>query len=98
MSTATSDDTQVSRLEVMRSLPSAETCKESVEVGRGDFSKPRLGRRRRRRESYESGKSHKSVPAFQYYGRHANSWLFNDFSITDSVKKGWSRMARKGSE
>lgn len=86
-SSTTSSD-QVSRLEVMRSIPYAKTTKESVEVGRGEFSKPRLGRRSRR----ESNESAKSVPEFQYYGRHANTWLFNDFSVTDTVKKGWGKV------
>ena len=54
-----------------------------------DASGPRV---RHRRASNESAKSRQE---FQYYGRHANSWLFNDFSITDSVKKGWGKMFSK---
>lgn len=86
-STVASDP--VSRLEVMRTVPLSSTYSEPVEVGQGDFSKPRI---RRRRASNESAKSARTVPEFQYYGRHANSWLFNDFSITDSVKKGWGKI------
>lgn len=73
----------------MRTIPLSTTHKESVQVGQGEFSKPRI---RQRRESNESSRSHKE---FQYYGRHANSWLFNDFSITDSVKKGWEKVFSK---
>lgn len=29
------------------------------------------------------------------YGRHSNQWLFNDFSITDAVKKGYGKVFRK---
>jgi hypothetical protein len=65
---------------------------ETVQVQQGEFSKPRI---RRRRESNESAKSQKE---FQYYGRHANSWLFNDFSITDSVRKGWGKLTSKNDE
>lgn len=74
----------------MRTVPLSATHAESVEVGQGEFSKPRI---RLRRESTESAKSAKSVPEFQYYGRHANAWLFNDFSITDSVKKAWGKVS-----
>ncbi|KAF1960333.1 hypothetical protein CC80DRAFT_390656, partial [Byssothecium circinans] len=62
--------------------------KQSAEVGRGEFSKPRVPRRR---VSNESSKS-EGAGEFRYYGRHANTWLFNDFSITDSVKKGWGKV------
>lgn len=29
------------------------------------------------------------------YGRHSNQWLFNDFSITDAVKKGYGKVFGK---
>lgn len=29
---------------------------------------------------------------FQYYGRHGNQWLFNDFSVTEAVAKGFRRV------
>lgn len=89
MSTTASSDSHVSRLRYMgvRSGPSSRECKASAEVGRGEFSKPRA-RSARRRESNDA----KSVPEFQYYGRHANTWLFNDFSVTESVKKGWGKV------
>ncbi|KAF2653359.1 hypothetical protein K491DRAFT_603036 [Lophiostoma macrostomum CBS 122681] len=73
----------------MHTIPLSATHKESVEIGQGEFSKPSI---RRRRASNESSKSHKE---FQYYGRHANSWLFNDFSVTGTVKKGWDRFFSK---
>lgn len=34
----------------------------------------------------------KEYPEFRPYGRHANQWLFNDFSITDAVSKGVKRV------
>ncbi|ORY08930.1 hypothetical protein BCR34DRAFT_469488, partial [Clohesyomyces aquaticus] len=62
----------------------------SAQVEQGEFSKRRV---RRRRQSNESSKSQKE---FQYYGRHANSWLFNDFSLSGSVKKGFSKVFQGG--
>jgi hypothetical protein len=82
----------VSRLEIVRTIPTSGTNKESVEVDAGEFSKPTI---RRRRASDESSKSHKE---FQYYGRHANSWLFNDFSISEHVKKRWGKVFSPKSE
>jgi hypothetical protein len=73
----------------MHTFPLSSTNRESVEVGQGEFSKPSV---RRRRASNESTKSQKE---FQYYGRHANSWLFNDFSVTDTVKKRWGKVFSK---
>ncbi|KAF2256294.1 hypothetical protein BU26DRAFT_557757 [Trematosphaeria pertusa] len=88
-SSTSASDNSVSRLEVMGVVPHSAIHRESVEVARGGFSKPKV---KKRRASNESAKSAKSVPEFQYYGRHANTWLFNDFSITDHVKKGWGKM------
>lgn len=82
----------VSGIEVVRTIPTSATNRESVEVDAGEFSKPTI---RRRRASDESSKSHKE---FQYYGRHANSWLFNDFSISEKVKKGWVKVFSPKSE
>ncbi|KAK7190856.1 hypothetical protein PSPO01_03019 [Paraphaeosphaeria sporulosa] len=87
MSTTSSASTQFSG---MRACSSAHESKASAEVRRGDFSKPRAGSARRRYSGGSEGA--KSVPEFQYYGRHANSWLFNDWSLSDSVKKGWGRV------
>ncbi|OAG07302.1 uncharacterized protein CC84DRAFT_1216282 [Paraphaeosphaeria sporulosa] len=87
MSTTSSASTQFSG---MRACSSAHESKASAEVRRGNFSKPRAGSARRRYSGGSEGA--KSVPEFQYYGRHANSWLFNDWSLSDSVKKGWGRV------
>jgi hypothetical protein len=87
MSTTASDDLE--RIEVLGTVPTARVQRQSVEVGQGQFSKPRAGESRRRRESNESAKT---VPEFRYYGRHSNDWLFNGFSISDSVKKGWGKV------
>ncbi|KAF2269233.1 hypothetical protein CC78DRAFT_612685 [Lojkania enalia] len=86
---STTDSNGVSKLEVVRAFPMSRISTEPIEVGVGEFSKPTI---KRRRDSSGSSKSHKE---FQYYGRHANSWLFNDFSITDSVKRGWRAVAGK---
>jgi hypothetical protein len=92
MSTTASDD---SDLRIERAWgtgePTADVQRHSAEVGQGQFSKPRAGERRRR-ERRESNESAKTVPEFKYYGRHANDWLFNGFSISDSVKKGWGKV------
>jgi hypothetical protein len=82
MSTTASDDN------ILHSGPTAGVQRHNVEVGQGQFSKPRAGERRRR----ESNESAKTVPEFRYYGRHANDWLFNGFSISDSVKKGLGKV------
>ncbi|KAF2441817.1 hypothetical protein P171DRAFT_365686 [Karstenula rhodostoma CBS 690.94] len=74
----------------MRAFPSARETKASAEVRRGDFSKPRAGSARRRYSIGSEGA--KSVPEFQYYGRHANTWLFNDWSFSESVRKGWGKV------
>jgi len=83
---STTGSNEVSRLEVVRTIPTSASCRASAEIGQGEFSKPSV---RRRRGTNESTKSHKE---FQYYGRHANSWLFNDFSISDHIRKGWSKV------
>ncbi|KAF2709337.1 hypothetical protein K504DRAFT_272498 [Pleomassaria siparia CBS 279.74] len=89
---STTGSNEVSRLEVMRSIPTPATNRESVEVEPGELSKPSI---RRRRGTNDSSKSHKE---FQYYGRHANSWLFNDFSISGHVRKGWVKVFSSKSE
>lgn len=101
--TSTASD-PVSRLHVLRSLPSTRSSKASAEVSQGEFSKPRVherhrrDRRRVRSEHYSSGRdytrrqSDSDAPQFQYYGRHANSWLFNDFSVTGAVRKGFGKV------
>jgi hypothetical protein len=61
-----------------------------VEIGVGEFSKPRVNARSRRASAKSEGNED-----FRYYGRHGNQWLFNDFSVTDSIKKGWGRVFGK---
>jgi hypothetical protein len=89
MSTTSSSGSDFS----LRSNPKTYTSRESVEVGVGEFSKPRVNARSRR----DTGRSAKSEGGedFRYYGRHGNQWLFNDFSVTDSIKKGWGRVFGK---
>jgi hypothetical protein len=63
-----------------------------VEVGVGGFSKPRINQRSRRTSGNGNGNGNED---FRYYGRHGNQWLFNDFSVTESIKKGWGRVFGK---
>jgi hypothetical protein len=89
MSTTGTNDTQYSAL---RAEASCKTHRESVEVAQGEFSKPRVPERSRR----DSSKSEEQKP-FKYYGRHSNQWLFNDFSVTGAVSKGFKRVFGKES-
>jgi hypothetical protein len=72
------------------------TSKESAHIAAGSFSKPRVHpRSRRSTKSNESSARRYSGSGgedFRYYGRHANQWLFNDFSVTSAVRKGWGRV------
>jgi hypothetical protein len=102
VSTTGTNDSQYSQysgLRVMRAEPSSRTHTESVGVAPGEFSKPRVHKRSRRdtQSSVGSGKSAKSEEPkeFKYYGRHSNQWLFNDFSVTDAVSKGFKRVFSK---
>ncbi|KAH6875498.1 hypothetical protein BKA58DRAFT_379928 [Alternaria rosae] len=96
--TGTNDSqySQYSGLRVMHAEPSSKTHAESVGVAPGEFSKPRVHKRSRRntQNSVGSGRSAKSEEPkeFKYYGRHSNQWLFNDFSVTDAVSKGFKRV------
>ena len=96
MSTTGTTDSQYSQysgLRVVRAEPSAKTHRESVGVAQGEFSKPRVAARSRRHSNRSSkSEEHKE---FKYYGRHSNQWLFNDFSVTDAVSKGFKRVFRK---
>lgn len=106
MSTTGTNDSTFSRLSVQRSSPSAKTHKASAHVAAGDFSKPRIHPRSRRDTQSsarsEGGSSSSSAAKrgaeFQYYGRHGNQWLFNDFSVTDAVAKGFRRVFGKEGE
>jgi hypothetical protein len=77
-----------------RAAPQTSTHCESVEVGVGEFSKPRVPPRSRRDtggSEFANG-SGSECGEFRYYGRHANQWLFNDFSVTDAMRKGWGKV------
>jgi hypothetical protein len=91
MSTTSSSGSDFSRL---HATPQTKTYHESVEVGVGEFSKPRV-KQRSRRSTNRSTASENGKEEFRYYGRHANQWLFNDFSVTDAVRKGWARVFGK---
>jgi hypothetical protein len=89
MSTTGTNDTQYSSL---RAEASCKTHRESVGVAQGDFSKARVPERSRRDSSKSEGKQE-----FRYYGRHSNQWLFNDFSVTGAVSRGFKRVFGKES-
>lgn len=87
--------------------PSSRLHPETVGLAPGAFSKPRV-HRRSRRDTDASTRSHSGTyrarsegdqratqqqqQQFKYYGRHGNQWLFNDFSVTDAVSKGFKRV------
>ncbi|KAI0625053.1 hypothetical protein Ptr902_04780 [Pyrenophora tritici-repentis] len=85
--TASTNSSRYTTTSNLRASPSARTHPESVGVAPGDFSKPRVHRRSRRVSSEPP-----DVIPFKYYGRHSNQWLFNDFSVTDAVSKGWRKV------
>lgn len=85
----------------LHALPSSRLHPESVGIAPGDFSKPRVPKRSRRHTMESSSSStsgsharkEREEPAqFKYYGRHGNQWLFNDFSVTGAVAKGFRRV------
>jgi hypothetical protein len=80
----------------LRAAPQTQTQRESVEVGVGEFSKGRVHPRSRRDTGGSEGANGNGE--FRYYGRHANQWLFNDFSVTDTVRKGWGKVFGKEKE
>ncbi|EUC50041.1 hypothetical protein COCMIDRAFT_22373 [Bipolaris oryzae ATCC 44560] len=89
----------------LHASPSSRLHPETVGIAPGDFSKPRVPRRSRRytmesSTSSGSARREREEPAqFKYYGRHGNQWLFNDFSVSGAVAKGFRRVFRgKGEE
>jgi hypothetical protein len=80
MSSTSSGSTQFSRL---HGQPSAYMDREHAEA---EFSKPRTKKRVRSRSECAPPKE------FQYYGRHSNQWLFNDFSVSGAVRKGFGKV------
>ncbi|KAF1921800.1 hypothetical protein BDU57DRAFT_438097 [Ampelomyces quisqualis] len=96
MSTTDSCGTKVSHLHVTPAIPRTNTNRESVEIGAGGFSKPRVNKRSRRdTRSSATGSEGTGGEDFRYYGRHANQWLFNDFSVTESLQRGWGKLFGK---
>ncbi|UPX17050.1 uncharacterized protein EKO05_0007427 [Ascochyta rabiei] len=95
MSTTSSTSTRFSGL---HSYPSAAVHRNNVEVSPGEFSMPRVPKRSRRgtngsaRSSRSEGRKKKDSFEAHAYGRHSNQWLFNDFSITDAVRKGCGKV------
>lgn len=87
--TSTTSSDGVSRLAVTRTV-SVSSHKDDTDIELRDFSNSKYPRRT---ASSETSKNRKE---FQYYGRHANTWLFNDWSVTDSVKKGWGKVFSRG--
>jgi hypothetical protein len=94
---STTDSGSSGHLHITPAVPRIKAHRESVEVGVGEFSKPRVNKRSRR-DTGASAKSEGGNEDFRYYGRHGNQWLFNDFSVTESIKKGWGKMFRKDGE
>jgi hypothetical protein len=94
MSTTDSSGSEISQVHLARAVPKTRTNRESVEIGAGEFSKPRVNKRSRR-DTNASARSESGKEDFRYYGRHSNQWLFNDFSVTESIKKGWGKMFSK---
>ncbi|KAJ4334512.1 hypothetical protein N0V87_006840 [Didymella glomerata] len=103
-STMSSTSTGSTQFSGLHSYPSRALHRKDVEVSPGEFSMPRAPKRSRRgtNSSHRSSKSEgtsgkKKSNSFEAhaYGRHSNQWLFNDFSITDAVKKGYGRVFGK---
>jgi hypothetical protein len=103
-STTSTTDTHSSHSSNLRSSPSSKTHCDSVGVAQGHFSKPRVPARSRRNTQgsikgmgSQRGEGRGNEKDFKYYGRHSNQWLFNDFSVTDAVSKGFKRVFGKES-
>ncbi|KAJ4352667.1 hypothetical protein N0V95_004051 [Ascochyta clinopodiicola] len=98
MSTTSSTSTRFSGL---HSYPSAAVHRKDIKVSPGEFSMPRVPKRSRRgtdgsaRSSKSDARKKKDSFEAHAYGRHSNQWLFNDFSITDAVKKGYGKVFGK---
>ncbi|KAI8934080.1 hypothetical protein NX059_008843 [Plenodomus lindquistii] len=83
-----------------RSSAGPQVTHASASIDPGSFSKPRVHQRSRRDTGpgtkSEGGAEGKEME-FKYYGRHSNQWLFNDFSVTDAMAKGFKRVFGRGS-
>lgn len=97
-STMSSTSTGSTQFSGLHSYPSRTLHRKDVEVSPGEFSMPRVPKRSRRgtdgsrRSSRSEGKKKSNSFEAHAYGRHSNQWLFNDFSITDAVKKGYGKV------
>ncbi|KAF3039188.1 hypothetical protein E8E12_006781 [Didymella heteroderae] len=100
-STMSSTSTSSTQFSGLHSYPSRALHRKDVEVSPGEFSMPRVPKRSRRgtngsqRSSKSEGKKKANSFEAHAYGRHSNQWLFNDFSITDAVKKGYGKVFGK---
>ncbi|KAH6639334.1 hypothetical protein C7974DRAFT_129276 [Boeremia exigua] len=95
-STMSSISTSSTRFSGLYAYPSRALHRKDVVVSPGEFSTPRVPRHNRRGtdvSAQSSSESRKKKDSFQAhaYGRHSNQWLFNDFSITDAVRKGYGK-------
>ena len=97
-STMSSTSTGSTQFSGLHAYPSRALHRKDVEVSPGEFSMPRVPKRSRRgtntsaRSSGREETSKKNSFEAHAYGRHSNQWLFNDFSITDAVKKGYGKV------
>ncbi|KAF3052514.1 hypothetical protein E8E11_011497 [Didymella keratinophila] len=97
-STMSSTSTGSTQFSGLHSYPSRALHRMDVEISPGEFSMPRRPKRSRRgtdgshRSSKSKGKKQSNSFEAHAYGRHSNQWLFNDFSITDAVKKGYGKV------
>ena len=97
-STMSSTSTGSTQFSGLHAYPSRALHRKDVEVSPGEFSMPRVPKRSRRgtNTSVKSSESKEMRKADSFeahaYGRHSNQWLFNDFSITDAVKKGYGKV------
>lgn len=105
-STMSSTSTTSTRFSALHARPSRALHRKDVHVSAGEFSLPRVPKRSRRdtdasKES-EPGlargserKNERSNFERHAYGRHSNQWLFNDFSFTDAIRKGYGKVFKR---
>lgn len=97
-STMSSTSTGSTQFSGLHAHPSRALHRKDVEVSPGEFSMPRVPKRSRRGTDVSAGSSRshekRKKDSFEAhaYGRHSNQWLFNDFSITAAVKKGYGKV------
>ncbi|KAJ8118663.1 hypothetical protein OPT61_g405 [Boeremia exigua] len=100
-STMSSTSTGSTQFSGLHAYPSRAIHRKDVEVSPGEFSMPRVPKRSRRdtnasaKSSRSEGRTKKDSFEAHAYGRHSNQWLFNDFSVTDAVKRGYGKVFGK---